>query len=193
MSDKIKNAIRMVAGGELGYTKEGTIQWYYTMSMVISSLVILKNYPSVATKFMLLFVSHFVLSYIYGSIEEEEKEKRWVSFIFVFTNLIIVFSALLFDPGITFLSFTFIVFMVYVASVMDIFAVLKQDSFLPAILNLLVFVAFLICVFMAPIPWYGKVIFIIVELILHPVIDYLQEFIPPITELVNLAWTKVFK
>ena len=193
MAENIKEYVRLLVGGELGYNEEGCIQWYYTMSMVISGLLIWKSNSDIGLIFMLLSLIHFVTLYIYGATFNAEKSGKLGSVIFLITHLIIIIIALIIDPAITFLSVIFTLFMICVASIMAVFAVLRQDCYLPVIINFTVFAAFLTSVIILPIKWYEKIIFIVMELVIHPVIDFLQEYIPPVTEVVNMAWKKAFK
>lgn len=193
MLEKAKKVIRILVGGEFGYFKEGNIQWYYVISMVIADLLIWKINYDVAKPFMLLSVLHFVSLYVFGSFIDEKKPGKVCSIFLLLSHLIIVISAMLIDVSASFFSIIFVIFLTGISSIMLAFSVLQRDSFLPVIFNLLLFIIFLICVITLPILWYEKIIFIVIELIIHPVIDYLQKYIQCVTELVSTAWEKVFK
>ena len=135
---------------------------------------------------------YILLLYIYGATFNAEKSGKLGSVIFLITHLIIIIIALIIDPSITFLSVIFTVFMISIASIMAFFAVLKQDSYLPVIINFVIFISFIICIIILPIEWYEKIAFLVAEIVIHPVIDFLQEYIPTVVESVNMAWKKVF-
>lgn len=182
MKDLFLNIYRGIVGGECGFTGEGNEQWYYTLALVINLMLVWWLKPEVALVFTILAVIHYLTVVIYGVLELFgffDFENIVVPCAYVYLGihvtllLIAIFTS--FKWTIITMAITIVAFVLAPDSTgHNIFPIKKSYSKLSLLFNTIIFAAFVVIDFLLPIKLWIKILFIIVALIIHPIIDYLE-------------------
>lgn len=187
---KTLDVIRWFVGDEHGYFDEGNIQWYYVMGMVISNLILWKLNFNDALVFMLLSTIHFVTIYLYGGLGLQDFKKAW-TVAFWAIHFAIGIICLCINASAAFWSFVFIILLISVGDMQESCALPPNSRLYNMCVNAIIFGIFLMSVCLLPIACWYKVLMVVVELIIHPVVDYLQQDVAIVTDVANNAWKRL--
>ena len=168
---------RCIVGPEYGFIGEGNEQWYYSLALAMNLMLIWWLKPEVALLFTILAVIHYLTVALYGYFDMEFEDVIF-SYSYFGIHLIILAIALLtsFKWAFITMAITIVAFLSAPDCTGDNIFPRKskfQDR-LPLLCNTIIFVAFIVIDFLLPINLLFKFAILVVALIIHPVIDFLE-------------------
>ena len=179
LSKIILNTGRLIAGAEEGYFGEGITQWYYIVSLVINLLLSVIFHPESTFTFFLLSLVHLVMVCIFSYkelLDEGEGTKGYMVFFFIVSAILLII-AFINNWLLAIISTVITSFLVLVSPSYAGFWTRKYLHFHPgyAILaNCVLLAAYMVCVWLAPIAFWVKIVLTVSYFILHPIVDCLE-------------------
>lgn len=179
MKGKFLNICRCIVGAECGFSGEGNEQWYYFLALVMNLMLIWWKKPEIAVVFTVLAAIHYATICIYGFLEVFEEESVIFSYSYLGIHAILAIVAICTD-----FKWAFITALIVITAFL--FApdctgnniVLRAECvrwWHPLIFNTIIFAVFVWLDFLLPINLGVKLLIIVGAVIVHPIIDRMEE------------------
>lgn len=168
---------RAIVGPEYGFSGEGNIQWYYSLSVAINLMLIWWLKPEIAILFTTLVIIHGFTVFTYGFFELDYCNSIW-AYIYAIIHFIILANAIF-----TNFKWTIITIAITIGAMLlapdctgnNIFLEKPNvDNRLLLLCNTIIFAVFVVVDLLLPISGWIKIIIISVAIIAHPIIDWLE-------------------
>lgn len=203
MKKFLLNVIRAIVGPEHGFTRKGSEQWYYFLALVMNSMLTWWFIPEIGTLFTTASIIHYISVCIYG-IEWIKHDNIVYSIVYYFIHLIIFTVCMLTNWAWTILT-SFIVTAgfffapnragdnVLIHSIKPDLSVSFGNIHSIAILffNSIWFAIFVNIALNHPIDLWIRLTIIAVCILLHPVIDMLEDKLLPISYVTKDSFLKI--
>lgn len=183
MRKVLRNFLRILVGSEFGFFAEGNEQWYYALALAINCMLAWIFLPIVALPFTIISAIHFLSVYAFYIYDYVRKPKI-VSKIYLILHGILFVLGLCFNWWWTLLTSVIVMIAILFAPdcvganiVIDYQSGRVNDKRI-LICHTIAMVIYIILTCMFAIPVWAKITMIIGAIILHFLIDFLeQEFL----------------
>lgn len=187
MKKVLLNIYRGIVGNEFGWSGEGNEQWYYFLALVINLMLTWWIKPELGIIFTVGAVIHYVTVCVYGSAMLSLYDASfWYSIAYYTIHTVIFILCMFFNWKWTLLTSLIVIVAYFIAP--DCmgnnifmrppkeFTVYFGNENIAAILvfHTILFVAFVIIALSLPISLWIRIIIIVICMILHPIIDFLE-------------------
>lgn len=178
---------RYIVGFEYGFSGEGNEQWYYFLSLVINCMLTWWLKPQLGILFTLVAIFHLITVCAYGYMDLDESSK-YITFAYFISHMILFVLCLTADVKWAFLTSAITIVAVLLApddmgnnifmgpSFEERKIYFGDKNYLAIMFfHTILFTSFAIITFCLPIALWIRFAIIIICIILHPVIDLLEE------------------
>lgn len=178
MNKKVRIALWFIVGPEYGFFGEGSQQWYYTLAIAINLMLVWWIKPEIALIFTILPIIHFVTVFVFGYNDlllDFKNLSKTLSIIYIGIHLLLLITAIIVDVVWAILTSAIMVGSILLAPdcVGDNMLV-SNAKHLQLLFNTIILAVFIIIDFMLPINLWIKFVIVLLALVIHPVVDWLQ-------------------
>ena len=194
MKEKMFNVLRFIVGPEYGFTGEGNEQWYYTVAIAVNLMLTWWLRPDIALIFTILPIIHYVTVFIFGYNDLFIDNNKNLSFVYLGIHALTLIVAIFVDGKWTLLTCAIVVGAVLLSPDCigdNIFA--SNAKHLQLLFNTIILAVFIIIDFMLPINLWIKFVIVLLALVIHPVVDWLQGECVDVNELFSDAIGSILK
>jgi len=206
MKKILLNIYRFIVGNEFGWSGEGNEQWYYFLSLVINCMLTWWLKPELGIVFTVSAVIHYITVYIYGGGMLSDSSVLY-SIVYYLIHIIIFIICFVFNWKWTILT-SLVVIVAYFSAPNctgnNIFLRMPKDYEnniyygVESISAILFFHTILFGIFVGvtlnlPTALWIRIIIIIVCIVLHPIIDSLEDEGIIISEVTDESYEKIKK
>lgn len=194
MKEKMFNVLRFIVGPEYGFTGEGNEQWYYTVAIAVNLMLTWWLRPDIALIFTILPIIHYVTVFIFGYNDLFIDNNKNLSFVYLGIHALTLIVAIFVDEKWTLLTCAIVVGAMLLSPDCigdNIFASNAKHKQL--LFNTIVLAVFIIIDFMLPINLWIKFAIVVLALVIHPVVDWLQGECVDVNEVFSDAIGSILK
>ena len=185
MKNILLNIYRGIVGNEFGWSGEGNEQWYYFLTLVINCMLTWWLKPELGIIFTVVAVIHYVTVCVYG-FAMLSYSSVWYSIAYYAIH-IVIFIVCIFSNWKWTLLMSIIVIVAYFLAPdclgrnffmrppkKYIIYFGNEDIASILVFHTILFVAFVVIALSLPISLWVRIIIIVICMILHPIIDFLE-------------------
>lgn len=193
---------RGIVGNEVGWTGEGNEQWYYFLALVINCMLTWWLKPELGIIFTVAAVIHYITVCVYGSAMLSDSSVLY-SIAYYAIHTVIFIVCIFFNWKWTILTSLIVIVAYFIAPDCmgnNIFmrppkeyTIYCGNKNISAILvfHTILFAAFVFVALSLPISLWIRIIIIVICMILHPIIDFLEGECIIITDVTNESLEKI--
>lgn len=202
MKKVLLNIYRGIVGNTVGWSGEGNEQWYYFLALVINLMLTWWLKPELGIIFTVFAVIHYVTVCVYGSAMLSDSSV-WYSIAYYAIHTVIFIVCIFLNWKWTLLTSLIVIIAYFIApDCMGNNIFMRQpkeytvycgNENIAAILvfHTILFVAFVVIALSLPISLWIRIIIIVICMILHPIIDFLEGECMIISDVTNESLEKI--
>lgn len=195
---KLLHMYQFIVGGKYGFTGEGNEQWYYTLALAINLMLVWWLCPEIGIIFTILAVLHYSTIVYYGIFSTDDIAYNNPIRAYVRSHLYFGFHLGLLIVA-TIVSIKWAIITSFITTVAVLIApdctgnniFLRKPNVrnnLPLLFNTIMFAAFVVVDFLLPMKLWIKFLILVVAMILHPIIDWIEGECIIISDVTCEAW-----
>ena len=173
--EKLITCWEYIVGPGRGYTGKGNEQWYYSLALAINLMLVWWLKPEIALWFTILSIIHYATLIIYGFFDLSDKNIVF-SYAYLMIHLFLFFLATIASLVWTVITSAIVLVSILLApdGTENNIILNKNTIILPLIFNTIILLVFCIIEFCLPINFWRKLEILLVVLLIHPFIDWLE-------------------
>ena len=187
---------RCIVGPEYGFSGEGNEQWFYSVALAIDIMLAWILSPDVALSFTIIAAFHYFTVFVYGYFDLDFGEIGF-AIAYLLSHVVLLVIAFIINCRLALITtiIPIVFFLICPDCVGDsiITSRLKIAKRFPLLLNTIVLAAFIVVDFFLPIKLWYKIMIIVIALLVHPVIDYLEGDCVIISDVTYDTYGKIIK
>ncbi|MBQ8043533.1 MAG: hypothetical protein IJ272_05215 [Clostridia bacterium] len=195
---KLLHFYQFIVGGKYGFTGEGNEQWYYTLALVINIMLVWWLCPEIGTIFSILASIHYLTVVYHGVFSTDDIAYNNPTRAYVRSYLYFGGHAVMFIiAAIVNIKWAIITSVITTVAVLiapdctgnNIF--LRKPNVrnnLPLLFNTIMFASFVLVDFLLPIRLWIKFVLLVIFMVLHPFIDFIEGECIIISDVTYEAW-----
>lgn len=202
MKKVLLNMYRGIVGNEVGWSGEGNEQWYYFLALVIDLMLTWWLKPELGIIFTVVTVIHYITVCVYGSAMLSDSSV-WYSIAYYAIHTVIFIVCIFLNWKWTLFTSLIVIVAYFIAPDCmgnNIFmrppkeyTVYCGNESISSILvfHTILFVAFVVIALSLPISLWIRIIIIVICMILHPIIDFLEDECMIISDVTNESLNRI--